>query len=170
MLTWKRPMSWISQSRLLIVLLSISSLTRCGGQTELVSIEQSSGGSSSSTGGSTGLSGNTNPGVSQGPAPGGSAGMSGFTSSGGSTTLPLDAGLSCNMLASQYDNTCNVDSDCVAVPIGSPCMDGACILCPAAALNARVAYQYLADFAVLNAGYNSSGACRGCPCTTTPCC
>jgi hypothetical protein len=35
---------------------------------------------------------------------GGSTGIIGTSDTGGSTTLPLDAGLSCDMSATQFDN------------------------------------------------------------------
>lgn len=87
---------------------------------------------------------------------------------GAQPDVPLGS-LSCNMLASQYDNSCKVDSDCVAVPLGDPCMVSCASICLAAALNIRVAYQYTADFAVLNAGRNEGVFC-GCGCSTEPCC
>ena len=87
---------------------------------------------------------------------------------GAQPDVPLGS-LSCNMSASQYDNSCKVDSDCVAVPLGDPCMVSCASICLAAALNIRVAYQYTADFAVLNAGRNEGVFC-GCGCSTEPCC
>lgn len=170
MLAGNRLRTWTPQLSWAMALLLVPLLVHCGGQSELVSMAQSSGGTSSSLGGSTGLSGNTNPGVSQGPAPGGSTGVSGFTSNGGSTTLPLDAGLSCSMSASQYDNTCNVDSDCLGVPEGNPCLGGLCNSCPTAALNVRVASQYSADFRAL-IPTPSTGTICNCPCAPmAPCC
>ena len=130
-----------------MALLLIPLLVHCGGQSELISIEPSSGGSTNASAG-------------------GSTGLSGSASAGGSMSLPLDGGLSCNMRANQYDNTCSVDSDCVGVPDVDPCSN--LCPCPTAALNARVAYQYRSDFAALNAG-RASGVCN-CPCIAAPCC
>lgn len=56
MLTGNSFRPWKSQSSWGVALLLIPLLAQCGGQTELVSMEQSSGGSSSAAGGSTGTS------------------------------------------------------------------------------------------------------------------
>ena len=85
----------------------------------------------------------------------------------GATT---DAGLSCNLSASQYDNSCTVDSDCVGVPPGDPCAGNCSSICRTSALNARVAYQYLTDLKVVSAGRNEDVGCM-CPCIAAqPCC
>jgi len=148
MLNRTRFRTWTPQSSWAMALLLIPVLAQCGGQTELVAVQQSSGGSSGSTGGSTGIS------VTSG--------------TGGSMTLPLDAGPSCSMSASQYDNTCNVDSDCVEVPGGNPCSASTCH-CPTT-LNVDVATKYINDYTALSA--NVAGTLGVCPCTclSGPCC
>ena len=140
--------NWKSQSGLVLVVLSIPLLAKCGGAT---------GGATVSTGGAPGGSGITSA--------GGSAGLSG---AGGATTLPLDAGLSCSISVSQFDNTCNSDSDCVGVPEGNPCICG-CSMCPTAALNVKAADQYLVDFKALSPTQCGSVVCN-CPCIAGPCC
>jgi len=102
---------------------------------------------------------------------GGSAGSTASVSqsSGAGGAGAASAGPSCSMSASQYDSSCNVDSDCVLVPEGAPC-DGNCLsICPTSALNSRVAYQYLADFKALMAGHNESLGCM-CDCYAGPYC
>ena len=103
---------------------------------------------------------------------GGIAGTSGPESTAGGAggaRVKGDARLSCSMSASQYDNSCNVDSDCVAVPEGAPCDDDCRSVCPTSALNVRDAYQYLADLKALMAEHNESPVCR-CPCYAGPYC
>ena len=108
---------------------------------------------------------------------GGSGGTAfGTTSSGGMVAGSGDAGattdtaLSCSLSASQYDNSCTVDSDCVGVPPGDPCAGNCLSVCPTAALNVRSASQYLTDLgAVMSAHNEPSGVC-GCPAFGTPSC
>jgi len=81
-----------------------------------------------------------------------------------------DAALSCSLSASQFDNSCKVDSDCVGVPSGDPCAANCASICPAAALNARVAAEYVADLRALVPVSNDSIVCS-CPCIAArPCC
>ena len=81
-----------------------------------------------------------------------------------------DAELSCSLSASQYDNSCTIDSDCVGVPFGDPCAGNCSSICPTSALNARVAYQYLTDLKALMAGGTENAICN-CPCIPLqPCC
>lgn len=99
----------------------------------------------------------------------GGAGGAGATAGGsGGAGATGDAGPSCSMSASQYDNSCNVDSDCVGVPEGQPCAGNCLSICYTAALNARVAYQYLADFRALMPA-DETIVCH-CPCITAPYC
>ena len=93
--------------------------------------------------------------------------VDGGTALDGTTT---NTGPSCSMSASQYDNSCKVDSDCVAVPSGDPCVASCASICSTAALNVRVASQYLADFRALVPGGNDTVVCF-CPCLAAqPCC
>jgi len=85
----------------------------------------------------------------------------------GSTT---DVGLSCSLSASQYDNSCTVDSDCVGVPPGDPCAGNCLSVCPTAALNVRVASQYLADLGAVMSAHNESPGVCSCPAFGTPSC
>jgi hypothetical protein len=107
---------------------------------------------------------------SSGGRGGGGASNSEDTAAGyGDARVTGDPGPSCSMSASQYDSSCNVDSDCVLVPEGAPC-DGNCLsVCPTSALNARVAYQYLADLKALMAEHNESPVCM-CDCYAGPYC
>ncbi len=139
--------TWTPQSSWAMALLLIPVLAQCGGQTELLAIEQSSGGNSSISTGSTGLSGGLG--------------------TGGRVALLLDAGLSCNLSASQYDNSCKVDSDCVEVPGGNPCSASTCH-CPTT-LNVDVASKYMNDYTALSATVAGTGSCP-CPCLSGPCC
>jgi hypothetical protein len=121
-------------------------------------------GGSEPVGGSLGSSGS-----------GGMAGGSGTSSSGGmimgsDAGTTDDSGLSCSLSASQFDNSCTVDSDCVGVPPGDPCAGNCSSICPTSALNARVAYQYLTDLKALMPGGNENIICS-CPCIAAqPCC
>ena len=85
----------------------------------------------------------------------------------GSTT---DVGLSCSLSASQYDNSCTVDSDCVGVPSGDPCAGNCLSVCPTAALNVRVASQYLADLGAVMSAHNESPGVCSCPAIGAPSC
>ena len=85
----------------------------------------------------------------------------------GATT---DAGLSCSLSASQYDNSCTVDSDCVGVPPGDPCAGNCLSVCPTAALNVRVASQYLADLGAVMSAHNESPGVCSCPAFGAPSC
>lgn len=142
--------TWTSQSRWAVVLLSVPLLAQCGGQTELVSIQQSSGGSSASTA---------------------STGGSGALSAGGSSVISQsDSGVSCPLPASDLDYSCSVDSDCVAVPGGDPCSPYCNASCLAGAVNASVAAKYTSDFSIPNGGSWKTIDCF-CPCTPfAPCC
>lgn len=143
-----------SQFSLAVVILTTPLLYQCGGQTELVSIQHSSGGSMSAS-------------------MGGSTGSSGITSTGGTSALiQSDAGLGCQLLASDLDYSCTEDSDCVAVPGGDPCSPNCLATCLSyATVNSRVAAKYLSDFNIPNGGNWQTFACRGCPpCVVGPCC
>jgi hypothetical protein len=81
-----------------------------------------------------------------------------------------DATLSCSLSASQFDNSCKVDSDCVGVPSGDPCAANCASICPTAALNVRVAAEYVADLRALVPASSDSIVCN-CPCIAArPCC
>jgi hypothetical protein len=74
--------------------------------------------------------------------------------------------------ASNYDQSCKTDSDCVAVGVGNACY--ACVLgCPVSAINVHAKAQYMMDvqktsgWAALNAP--NFTAC-GCPSEGPPCC
>jgi hypothetical protein len=107
---------------------------------------------------------------------GGTAGSSGTSSSGGmimdsgDAGATTDAGLSCSLSASQYDSSCTVDSDCVGVPSGDPCAGNCLSVCPMAALNVRVASQYLADLGAVMSAHNESPGVCSCPAIGAPSC
>ncbi len=167
MLTGNRLRTWTPQSSWAVALLLIPLLTHCGGQSELISIEQSSGGSTStSTGGSSNMPGSTSTGGSTGSSTGGSTGPCGHPSfPSGAMVSVLDT---CAMYASGCDNSCKVDTDCIGVPEGNPCISGC--YCPTTAVNIGVGTNYLALFKSLNAGLSTTTVCN-CPCLpVAPCC
>jgi hypothetical protein len=158
---------WKSQSSWGVVSLLIPLLIQCGGQTELISIEQSSGGSTNaSAGGSSGMPSPTSTGGSVSTSTGRSTGPCGQPSFPPvSMVSALDT---CAMSASGCDNSCTVDSDCIGVPEGNPCISGC--YCPTTAVNVGVGTNYLADFKDLNAGLSMTANCN-CPCLpVAPCC
>lgn len=59
--------------------------------------------------------------------------------------------------AANYDQSCNVDSDCVAISEGNFCIPGA-MNCPNAAINHGSKAQYLSDVANTNAAFCSAPA------------
>ena len=69
--------------------------------------------------------------------------------------------------ASSYDQSCQADSDCVAVAIGNFCYPGA-DNCPSAAINKSAYPRYQADVAKTQASV--CGAFVGCPESSGPCC
>lgn len=150
MLTLKWPISQKSRCISLTGILSIPLLAQCGGQTELLAIEQSSGGTGASAGGSTGVPYNA--------------------STGGSTIVAVDAGYPCNISPSQYDISCKIDSDCALVPDGNPCSD-ACF-CSTTGININSANKYGADFSTIYAKYNQRpGSICSCALeNNVPCC
>ena len=90
------------------------------------------------------------------------------SSSDGSTELAANSGTTCSMSVSDYDNSCNVDSDCRGVPDTNPCLNQ-CKNCPTSALNIRAASKYMADYTALSPGNNLNTNCS-CPDYTNPCC
>ena len=148
MLTGNSFRAWKLRSSWAVASLLIPLLTHCGGQTELVSIEQSTGGT---TGASTG----------------GAAGVSGSSSTGGTTAI-TSSGQSCLMPASDLDYSCTVDSDCVAVPGGDPCSPNCDATCRTNAVNYQVAAKYLSDFTSVNEGSWEGLQCN-CPCLSLCC-
>lgn len=64
---------------------------------------------------------------------------------------------------SNYNRSCKVDSDCVAV-----LEQGFC--CPSAALNVDAQSQYMADFDKASAACATKGCNGSCPATGSPCC
>ncbi len=73
-----------------------------------------------------------------------------------------------NIMASSYDQTCQVDSDCVAVEEGNFCTPGANNGCTNATINKSALPQYRADLAKTQAGICSAVA--GCTVEIPPCC
>jgi hypothetical protein len=67
--------------------------------------------------------------------------------------------------ASNYDQTCTTDSDCVAVAEGNFCFPPNC---PSAAINVSATAQYNADVAMTNAAI--CGGASSCPTFSGPCC
>jgi hypothetical protein len=65
--------------------------------------------------------------------------------------------------ATNYDHSCKVDSDCVAVLEHGFC-------CPSAAIRVDAQSQYMADFDKANAACATQGCNVSCPATGDPCC
>ena len=65
--------------------------------------------------------------------------------------------------ATNYDHSCKVDSDCVAVLEHGFC-------CPSAAIRVDAQSQYMADFDKANAACATKGCNVSCPATGAPCC
>jgi hypothetical protein len=72
------------------------------------------------------------------------------------------------VLASSYDQSCQTDSDCVAIEEGNFCQPGANNGCTNAAINRTALAQYRADLANTTAGVCYGLA--GCPEESGPCC
>jgi hypothetical protein len=72
--------------------------------------------------------------------------------------------------ASNYDQSCSADSDCVAVGEGNACFECA-LVCANAAINVAAHAQYLADVAKTFAGSKIGGGCAvNCPANFGGCC
>lgn len=69
--------------------------------------------------------------------------------------------------ASRYDQSCQLDTDCIAVAEGNFCIAGA-NNCASAAINKGAYSQYQADVAKTNAAI--CGAFTNCPAEFAPCC
>jgi hypothetical protein len=90
-------------------------------------------------------------------------------SGGGTCCVPCEADPKVvHIVASNYDQACTVDSDCVAIGVGDPCHT--CdILCPGnAAINKSSLAQYTKDIAASPVA--DAGACSCAPTTLTVCC
>ncbi len=70
--------------------------------------------------------------------------------------------------ASNYDQSCKTDSDCIAVGEGNACYP--CVIeCTNAAINVGAHARYLSDVAKTSAASQTGGFC-GCPAEFFPCC
>jgi hypothetical protein len=166
----KTPMFRKPGCLLAVVSLSVPLLGHCGGLVESSATGPSSGGTSASTGGSYGVAGNATGGTSASTA--GAGGVSGNANRGGSpVVIASDAGAPCQLPPSDLDDSCTVNSDCVAVPGGDPCSPNCLAPCLAGAVNVRVAAMYTADFDRLSGGsWRSFFPPCSCPCAAGPCC
>jgi hypothetical protein len=72
------------------------------------------------------------------------------------------------IMASSYDQSCQKDSDCVAIEEGDFCQPGANNGCTNAAINRTALAQYHADLAKTMAGV--CYGLTGCPAEVGPCC
>jgi hypothetical protein len=81
-----------------------------------------------------------------------------------------DSGL-CIIAASNYDQSCNVDSDCVEVSSGDYCSPTTCT-CGGSAINVKAMAEFNADVANTPLGSNtlSEAVVCGCPLPGGPCC
>ena len=98
-----------------------------------------------------------------------SGGTLSFAGCGGSTAESND-NASCIVSSSTYDQTCEVDSDCVLVPPGGNTCNGCnnptgCFACDMAAVNVKASATYLAALKVALQRYqNDPLSCTsGCP-------
>jgi hypothetical protein len=73
-----------------------------------------------------------------------------------------------NIMASSYDQSCQGDSDCIAVEEGNFCDPGANNGCTNAAINKSAVAQYNADLAKTQASV--CFGLSGCPAESGPCC
>ncbi len=73
-----------------------------------------------------------------------------------------------NIVATSYDQSCQTDSDCVAVEVGNFCKPGAHNNCTNAAINKGALPQYNADLARTQAGV--CAGLSGCTAEFGPCC
>jgi hypothetical protein len=81
---------------------------------------------------------------------------------------PIDVdSAACMVLASNYDQSCSVDSDCAMVFSGNCCVGGC--FCGGSAINARAFTQFAADVARAEVGVAPGPIC-GCPAEFNPCC
>jgi hypothetical protein len=71
--------------------------------------------------------------------------------------------------ASNYDQSCKADSDCIAVGEGNAC-DSCAIDCTNAAINKSAETQYKEDVAKMPAGVAQTGPVCSCPVEFDPCC
>lgn len=97
------------------------------------------------------------------------ADASSATPEAGTATNAADA-TSCLVLASDYDQTCAVDMDCVNVGEVLMCPADECSFCPMETINARAAAQYMAAFSVATAAIPADATMCGCPEEGRPCC
>jgi hypothetical protein len=73
----------------------------------------------------------------------------------------------CILVASSFDQSCEVDNECIGVVLGDVCSSDVCLLCkPNAAINRDSEGDYMA---ALETRYRPKGACR-CQPTEQPCC
>lgn len=113
--------------------------------------------------------------IADGRAPGGGeAGQDSFTWSTLDSPAPSLQDAECNVVASNYNQTCRVDSDCVeltatwVVHFGDWCES--CI-CPNGAINQDSVARYLADVGKTPIGSgNVRAPLCSCPNTSLPCC
>jgi hypothetical protein len=78
----------------------------------------------------------------------------------------------CTFPAADYDQSCHVDSDCVAVFLGNACDDSCGGECANAAINSTANARYAADFAARPARPTDAGFFVECSCALGPpgCC
>jgi hypothetical protein len=100
-----------------------------------------------------------------GSAPSGGAG--GAAADGGTMVCAADGG-DAEFSPSDYDQSCTVASDCVAVPQGDVCYP--CIRsCPSGTVNRGAEAAYLADIAKVVPAGEPEARCN-CPALFNPCC
>ena len=87
----------------------------------------------------------------------------------GDAGVDTDSG-TCMISASNYDQSCNVDSDCVQVSAGDYCSTATCH-CGGSAINVRALAQFKADVSKTPLGSGAvMGAICGCPCESGAVC
>ncbi len=92
-----------------------------------------------------------------------------YGNDGGDAGTGIDATACSIVLASNYDQSCVVDTDCVAVGEVSSCPATGCDGCTTEAINKLTAPQYQAAFAAAFASRATDSFC-GCPCESGAIC
>ncbi|HEX8796038.1 MAG TPA: hypothetical protein VF765_34045 [Polyangiaceae bacterium] len=77
---------------------------------------------------------------------------------------------SCIVMASDYDQTCSEDTDCVNVGEVLTCPANECSFCRIETISTRAAAQYMATFALSTAAIPTDSVPCGCPDEGRACC
>jgi hypothetical protein len=81
-----------------------------------------------------------------------------------------DAGACAQLDPTSFDQSCKSDSDCVAIDVGTVCVNGPSCLCPAAAINVVDQSSYEAELKAIESNVKPGPGWCGCPFFGTPRC